>query len=246
MATVPQPVPQGPPASIPIQLPALTFDYGNMLNDQGGVVRPLTCTDIFDEDLCKTLAELEENAKGLTKEIDEYVKANDKEVERLKKLVEASTSAEVTQQLNATIAQLQAQNSRLKGVVASTNTYVGGIRDELSKKRKLGSVAIEQSGADQGGVQGEQGGMEDVIEEEDYNALRDKIDTEIRSFTATWPEVTQNDKARFIRAAGDLQDYLSNFVRPRAMSDADFQYLVQYLEEQLSKVKTDRGIPVRR
>lgn len=246
MATVPQPVPQGPPASIPIQLPALTFDYGNMLNDQGGVVRPLTCTDIFDEDLCKTLAELEENAKGLTKEIDEYVKANDKEVERLKKLVEASTSAEVTQQLNATIAQLQAQNSRLKGVVASTNTYVGGIRDELSKKRKLGSVAIEQSGADQGGVQGEQGGMDDVIEEEDYNALRDKIDTEIRSFTATWPEVTQNDKARFIRAAGDLQDYLSNFVRPRAMSDADFQYLVQYLEEQLSKVKTDRGIPVRR
>jgi len=247
MATVPQPVPQGPPASIPIQL---TFDYGNLLNDKKEVVRPLTCIDIFDEDLCRTLTDLQENATGLSKEIDEYVKANEAEIERLTKLVDASTSAEVTQQLNATINKLQAENSRLKGIVASTNTYVGGIRTELSKKRKLGSVAIDQSGAGQGGVQDEEygvgEGMEDLTVKEDYNVLRDKINDEIGAFRATWPEVSQNDKARFIRAAGDLYDDMSNFVRPRAMSDADFQYLAQYLEEQLAKVKEDRGITVRR
>jgi len=172
MATVPQPVPQGPPASIPIQL---TFDYGNLLNDKKEVVRPLTCIDIFDEDLCRTLTDLQENATGLSKEIDEYVKANEAEIERLTKLVEASTSAEVTKQLNATINKLQAENSRLKGIVASTNTYVGGIRTELSKKRKLGSVAIDQSGAGQGGVGNV---MEEDQEQEEPEGIDESLNFE--------------------------------------------------------------------
>jgi hypothetical protein len=266
MATVPPPVPQ---ASIPIQLPALTFDYGD-ITDQTGARKKLTCEEVFGGDLCKQLKELQENAKELTKEIDVYVtennkiiEQNEKQIETLKKQLEERPTPDIVKQLDRKIELLEAQNKRLtdetsrlkgavNGVVTSTNTYMGSIREGLTnaKKRKLGSVAIDQSGAGQGEVQDEQGvvgdGMEDVIEKEDYNALCDKINDEIRAFRATWPEVTQNDKARFIRAAGDLQDNLSNFVRPRAMSDADFQYLVQYLEEQLSKVKTDRGIPVRR
>lgn len=224
MATAPQPVPQGPPASIPIQL---TFDYGNLLNDNNEVVRPFTCTDIFDEDLCKTLAELQENATGLTKEINEYVKANEAEIERLTKLVNASTSAEVTQRLKATINKLQAENSSLKGVVASTNTYVGGIRTELSKKRKLGSVAVASSDA---------GDMEDVsLTSSKGQTLSDTVKRLVRRQLNTssiqltrLPTDQQKQKLK-----ADFNAYVDTLLensKPR-LSEKELQDLTQYINE---------------
>lgn len=230
----------------------------------------MTCEEVFGGDLCKQLKELEQNAKELTKEIDLYVtennkiiEQNEKQIETLEKQLEERPTPDIVKQLDRKIELLNAENKRLtdetsrlkgavNGVVTSTNTYMGSIREGLTnaKKRKLGSVAIDQSGP--GGAQNvmegvqEQEGAEGIEEDsfEFVNALDVMVQqtTRFKNTHLKKPPTTANEKLKYQNDVQllrqDLLRQLDAAAKSKEVTPDEYNRLIQRLEGEIRGLET--------